>query len=120
MSQNNIKFEINPLDINIAKIQHNLILRCPLEISDNNEFTQIEETYKSLDPTLDLSEIKVICEYNKNDSTAQKNKCILYLTISKKGKNDLSLELFNGTKQELMEYLNRKDFFAVIKSNVLN
>jgi hypothetical protein len=118
--QNKIKFNINPLDINLAKIQHNLLSRCGLEVPENGDFAPVTETFKSLDPTIDLSEIKVICKYNKLDSDI-KNTCrILCANISRIDKTEQYLELFKGTKKELLEYLNKKDFFAVIKNNAIN
>jgi len=120
MPQKNVEFKINPLDINLAKIQYNLLSRCEMEVPENGDFAPIVEVFKSLDPTIDLSEIKVTCKYDINDSGIKNTNRILNAVIRKIGKEDNSIELFKGSKKELIEYLKKKDFFEVCKSNAID
>jgi len=120
MPENKINFEVNPLDVNIAKMQFNLLSRCEKEIPENGDFTPVIETFKSKSPRLDLSEIKIICHYDKQNPGIKDSNRILSANISKANKEDLNLELFSGTKAELLEYLKKQDFFKVCKLNALN
>ena len=95
-------FEINPLDINIAKIQFNLINK----IKNDDIISDIVEVFESKDPRLDLSEIKVICT---KDFILKAE--FLYKNISAK-----SVNLFSGTKEQLLTYLSGKDFFDTCKN----
>ena len=110
------EFEINPLDINLAKMEMNLIKRCEMEVPENGDFASVVESFKSLDPTLDLSNIVAECKYDKNNSGIKNSNRILQVKISKKNQNDTVLILFKGAKKDLLEYLSSKEFFANCKA----
>jgi hypothetical protein len=97
-----MNFEINPLDINIAKIQFNLINK----LNNSNENSYIIETFENKDPRLDLAIIKIICT----------NNTVLKAEFSYKNNESHNIELFNGSKEKLLEYLQGKAFFDTCKN----
>lgn len=119
MNDNSTLFEVNPLDVNLAKIQMNLIKRCEREVPENGDFAPVVESFKSLDPTIDLSEIIVKCQYDKNNSGLKDVNRVLTANISMRNGKTKDISFFSGTKKELLEYLNEKDFFKTSKANCL-
>ena len=120
MENRNCSFEINPLDINLANIHMNLVNRCEREVPENGDFAPIIEKFKSLDPTRDLSEIKVICNFNKKNPGAKNTNRLLSAQIEKKDGSKKEIELFKGTKKELLEYLKTTEIFKTCKENCLD
>lgn len=120
MKNNNIGFEINPLDINLAKIQMNLAKRCEREVPENGDFAPVFESFKNQDPTINLSEIIITCKHNKNNPGTKNINRILLAKIAKKDNGIKNMQLFDGTKKELLEYLNTQEFFKTCKSGCLN
>ena len=111
MNKNNDKtiFEVNPLDVNIAKIQYNLLKKSETEITEN-----LIENYVNKDITIKLDELKVICR--------AKDKQNINLEIICTKRNDSepkSKILYDGSRNQFAEYLNKKDFFESIKEFVL-
>ncbi|MBR5303905.1 MAG: hypothetical protein IKU37_03660 [Candidatus Gastranaerophilales bacterium] len=119
MGNRKVSFEVNPLDINLAKIQMNLSERCEREVPENGDFATILERFKSLDPTIDLSEIIISCKYDKNNPGIKNVNRILSAKIFKQNGQIKDVQLFNGTKKELLEYLNTYEFFEICKLSCL-
>ena len=114
----NIQFEAKPLDVNIAKMQYNLLLRCEKEVSDNGDFALIKESYNNSDSRVNLSKIEAFCKYDKDNSANENNNRILFAVISKPNSKDKIIELYKGNKKGLLEYLKKRDFFETCKSNI--
>jgi len=112
-------FQVLPLDINIAKMQFNMLKRYEDELPENNNFPPIIEVYKNEDTRVDFSEINITCKGKETDKTRKE----ITITISHK-KNDIQAfkKIFEGNKKEIMEYLNDKNkpFFTTVKSTVLD
>ena len=109
---NNISFEINPLDINIAQIQHKLISKFNVEILRVEKFEPVVEVYESKDPTLDLSDISVSCR-QCNDNVE-----IVINLFNKNKTKSYEQIIFRSTKQAVFEYLNSAKYFTDVKSFV--
>lgn len=108
-------FEINPLDVNIVRMQHNLLKRLEKEMPENGDFAPVFEEYQSKDPTLDLSEVRVVCKYVKDDSP-KKDTRMVEITCKDKSKcNERTKTLIQGTKKDIMEYLKGAEYFNTCK-----
>lgn len=119
MNKKNNTFEVNPLDVNLAKIQMNLSSRCEREVPENGDFSPIIEIFRSSDPTRDLSEIKVICNFDKKNPGVKNTNRLLSTQIEKKDGSKKEIELFKGTKNELLDYLKTTEFFKICKENCI-
>ena len=94
-----IDFDIDPLDIGLAKIQYQLIKK-------NNLNSTITETFENQNPMLDLSLIEIIYDSQK-----------LEIIVHNKTKtNQYKHTLINGSKLEIVEYLSSKKFFINCKN----
>lgn len=116
---NNLKpyknsFEVNPLDVNIAKIQFNLINRLEREIPEFGDFASVVENYESKDPTLNISTVKVLCK-KFNDKIRS-----LELHVQDRARiNEYNYIITQGEKAEILKAVNDKNFFEECKSVVL-
>lgn len=106
---NNISFEINPLDINIAKIQHKLISKFNVE-----KFEQLVETFESKDPTIDLSSISLLCRCCDNTDFIE----VVVKLLNKNKTQNYEQVVFRSNKQAVFEYLNTTKYFTDVKSFV--
>lgn len=115
MGTQKANFEINPLDVNIVRMQHSLLKRLELEMPENGDFAPVYEEYQSKSPILNLSEVRVTCKYVKDDSP-KKDTRALEITCKDKGdKNERTKTLVQGTKKDIMEYLNSTNYFNTCK-----
>ena len=94
-----IDFDVDPLDIRLAKIQYQLIKKINL----NNIIT---EMFENQNPMLNLSLIEIV--YN-----SQKLEIIVH---NKTKTNKYKHTLISGSKVEIVEYLNSKKFFINCKN----
>ncbi len=108
-NQQKIEFEIKPLDINLAKIEMQLIDE--LKNIDENKNIKITRNYKNPDISLDLDEIIINCEQRKN--------IILEAIFKFKNSNPKNILLFDGSKKIFFEYLYKKNFFITCKKEAL-
>ena len=122
MKKDNVKFEVQPLDLNIVKMQCNMLSRCEREVPENGDFAPVFETFKNQSPLLEnLAEIKILCENDKEDTDKKRTGRVLRAIITKRNpKDNLDIELFKGNKSELLEYLNTREIFDVCKPNAVS
>lgn len=102
-------FEVNPLDINIAQLQ--LTFKNKLEeLKTNNEqVSNISESYFSKDTVLRLSEINV--SYKKSEKGYN-----LVLNVVNKAKDrTFEYELRSGDEEEINAFILSPKFFSEIK-----
>ncbi len=110
-----ISFCINPLDINLAKMQFNILKRYENEVLSFGDFSPLVEEYLSKDPTLDVSLIKVICRYSTD------NIRVLELLLDNKTQiKKVNYVLCEGTKEEIFRYLQKTDFVSDIKKIIFH
>jgi len=112
-------FEVNPLDVNLAKIQFNLTKRLEREIPEHGDFAQVVERYISKDPTLNISTIEVLCKKSNIESKKDMLRTLVLNISDKASINTYSCELINGEKTEIIKAVNSKDFFETCKAIVL-
>lgn len=112
-------FEVNPLDVNLAKIQFNLTKRLEREIPEHGDFAQIVERYISKDPTLNISTIEVLCKKSNIESKKDMLRTLVLNISDKANINTYSCELLNGEKSEIIKAVNDKNFFETCKAIVL-
>lgn len=117
-NMNKPKFEVNPLDINIAKMQFNLQNRLEKEVPDYGDFAPVVEKYNSKDPTKNFSEVKVLCKHLKEDKTNKQRALELNVT-DKKTLDEYSYTLAKGQKNDIIDAIHDNKFFEVCK-NVIN
>ena len=108
-------FEVNPLDINLAKIQMNLISRAEREIPKDGDFAPIYEEFCSKDPTLDLSTIKVVCRHQKGSEKKNNIRYIEAISKNRAMTKEKSKVLCKGTKEDILKYLKDTDIFEECK-----
>lgn len=114
-----VNFEINPLDVGIAKIQHNLQKNLERLIPEHGDFAPVVENYISKDPDIDISEIKVMCRF-LNVNAPKKNKRNMELYVTDKARiNTYRFVMAQGDKKDMLNVINSKQFFDVCKSVVM-
>ena len=120
-------FELNPLDVNIAKMQHQLLERIKkVESNDLLLFEPIVENYVSQNPLREYGEISIEIYKDKHSLTG-----LMYIAkITVKSKSDDSLTegyLFRGYWEDIKRYIAGEshvqgmkwDFFPHCKANAL-
>ena len=109
------------MDVNIVRMQCDMLSRCEREVPENGDFAPVVETFKNLsDKFKNLVEIKVVCERDKADTDKKKAGRVVRAIITKRNPVDnLDIELFKGTKAEVLEYLDTRDIFEVCKPNAI-
>lgn len=110
-----ISFCINPLDINLAKMQFNILKRYENEVLSVGNFSPLVEEYLSKDPTLDISLIKVICRYS-----TEKIRVLELLIDNKTQIRQECHILCEGTKEDIFSYLQKTDFVIDIKKFIFH
>ena len=102
-----VAFEINPLDINLAKLQFEL-----LKLAEGSAVGEFSQVFESKDPTIKFLKIDVKCKLGQNvNLTAE-----FYSKIGEKKE----LVLFSGSNEQFLEYLNSKEFFNICKTTALS
>lgn len=105
-----LDFQVEPLDINIAKMQFNMVQNFA---SDNINFP-LSERFENHDPTLKISEVSVECKKEEKDNF------ILEVEVSDSKKDKKYFyTLKSGNKQEISDFLNDRNFLFSIKELVL-
>lgn len=115
-----IKFETEPLDVNIAKIQYNLINRVEREIYENGDFAPVVEKWIPKDPTLNISAIEVVCKNSPKKTPKQKLRVMELNIKDKSGLNTYTYILKEGEKKDIIEAVNKRAFFFTCKSVALS
>ncbi|MBQ9245785.1 hypothetical protein IJ182_05920 [bacterium] len=115
MNNKKSSFEVNPLDVNIAKIQYSLINRLEREMPENGDFAPVVERYQSKDPTLDLSTVKVACRHVKSSEKSNNQRCIEASCKNKAETHEISKILAVGTKKQIIDYVKDTQFFEKCK-----
>lgn len=109
-------FKINPLDINLAKMQFNLIKKIESDSFFDEEFKLSVEKYQSKDPTLDISDVSIIL----NKTLENKEEFILSIEILNKQKTKKEeFELFKGSRKNLISFIKSTSFFEKAKVLIL-
>lgn len=112
----NMKFEIDPLDINLVKIQQEFQKKVE-QIPNCGNFAPLIGLYESKDPTRNISKIIITCK-NLEDETNQLR--TLELCINNKQNLDETIfTLVKGNKQEIIDIINDKKFFEICKSLII-
>ena len=117
MENKKSSFEVNPLDVNIAKIQHSLINRLEREMPEDGDFAPVVERYISKDPTWDLSMVKVSCRHVKENgnSASKKQRCVEASCSNRAGTCEISKILATGNKKQIIDYVKDVQFFEQCK-----
>lgn len=112
----NMKFEIDPLDINLVKIQQEFQKKVE-QIPNYGNFTPLIGLYESKDPTRNISKIIITCK-NLEDETNKLR--TLELRINNKQNLDETIfTLAKGNKQEIIDIINDKKFFEICKNLII-
>ncbi len=107
-------FEVEPLDVNLAKMQFNLTKRLEREIPDFGDFAPVVEAYESKDPTLNISTVKLLCKKLDNKLRS------LELYVQDRARvNEYNYVIAQGEKDEILSSVNKNSFFEICK-NVIN
>lgn len=116
MNKKEYSFDALPLDINIAKMQFNILRYVEKEILNEENFKSITESYKNKDARVGIDEIKISCKYS-DTSTYE----VIVAICAVSSKIHCEQKLFCGTKEELMKYLKDSDkqFFSKVKELAL-
>lgn len=105
-------FEINPLDVGIARIQSNLIKR--ISAIESDAFEKLSEKFESKDPDLDLLSIEVICFPD-----VETNVIFLQFFFKAVSGESVNKSAKLKSKEEVMKLVENKDFFFFCKRMVV-
>ena len=110
------KFSVNPLDINLAKMQHSLLENFRREISAQTEGYTSKECFESKNPELHIKDVIIECIQSKNHSWEYS----LWLTVTDRDGYRLEEHrLTRGDRLQIEAYLNSTTFMTDCKGNVL-
>ncbi len=113
-------FEVDPLDVNIAKIQFNLLNRLEREVPEYGCFAPVIEKYTSKNPDLNIGDIIVKCSHVK-DSLSKLDRTLDLTVVDRFNPNkQMNLNIAKGTKKDVMESVKQREFFAICKNAALN
>ena len=96
-------FQINPLDINIVKIQFNLIRK----LEEENDI--ISESYSCTSPVLNVTELNIILE-----SLSQKSAKLFAYAIGKEN-DSKEIVFIEDNKEQVIEYIKSTNLFEDCK-----
>lgn len=113
---NTPSFEVNPLDVNLVKMQFNLTKRIEREIPQDGDFAPVFETFESKSPILDLSDVKISCKHKKDIGSS--TRIVELLSKNRAKTKEQAFILFEGTKKELIDYINQTTFFEDCKKTI--
>lgn len=108
------KFEVDPLDVNIAKMQMDISKKIKSIMAGQEQPCDFQEQYLSKDPTKQIGLITIDCSINKN------TQCGLVLTVyDKKKMSEESTCLFHGHIADLSDYLSGTSFLGICKGHIM-
>jgi len=105
-----VAFEIDPLDINLAKIQFALIN----DFQSKDLKLPLDKQFENHDPTLKIDTVKLHCFYKEEHEI---NLEVEVVDIKKDKKYFYTLK--TGDKNTILEYLQTQTFLFAIKELVL-
>ncbi len=111
-------FEINPLDLNLTKIQENLTKRLEREMPEYGDFAPVVERYESENPLREFSTIKISCNHDRESLS----KTVRNLDLSVKDKvsgDEYLCTLKKGFKKDIEKYVKDNEFFETSKKVIL-
>lgn len=111
-------FEINPLDINLAKMQESLTKRLEREMYEYGDFAPVVERYESENPLREFSTIKISCNHDRDSLS----KTVRNLDLSVKDKvsgDEYICTLKKGYKKDIEKYVSSEEFFDTAKKVIL-
>ena len=120
-------FCLNPLDVNLTKMQYNLIERMKTEGPiDGVPFSPIAETYTSENPLREYGEICIIIYKDENSLTGLYYIADIYVW-NKEGNFSTTWHLYCGKWEQMKMFIDGKvftgdkhwDFFSLCKANAL-
>ena len=109
------RFEVKPLDVNLAKIQHSLLekVRAGLSLTENDK---VKENFVSKSPRLQIKDVIVEILPSKIFS----RKYSLWLMVTEKdGERQEGKRLLEGDVHQLESFLNSPSFLSECKGLVL-
>lgn len=110
------RFELHPLDVNLARMQHSLLLRIKEGLFDAPEQKSISETYESKNPEAYYSSVKVECMRTGERLAPY----AIWLTVyDLKRERVREVRLTTGDEERIMTFLNATKFEPACKENVL-
>ena len=110
------QFELNPLDVNLVKIQQSFTQRIKSELFDNPESNTLSETYDSRNPEAHFSSVKVECHRNGDRLWPYD----IWLTVCDvRHEREREVRVFAGDEQSITDFLNSNKFLSKCKDEVL-
>lgn len=112
-------FKVNPLDINLEKMQIKLKQRCEMEVSEYGDFAPITEGY-TISPNYQCEvfadEIELVCKKSDRD----KKQILLEAVVTDVSRtSETHCIIDEGTKEEILEMLNDFGLFLDMKNDIL-
>ena len=120
-------FCVNPLDVNLTKMQYNLIERMKAEGPvEGVPFSPIAETYTSENPLREYGEICIMIYKDEDSLTGLYYIADIYVW-NKEGNFSTTRHLYRGEWENMMKFIDGKaytgernwDFFSLCKANAL-
>lgn len=117
VSANPLPFDVEPLDVNIAKIQFNLLKRLPVEVSELGNFLPVFEIYKNEGSYYRFSELKVVCG-STSDNATESIRFLAFIVKNRLTSDEYYCWLAEGNKSEIIAFVTEKQFFHICKAIV--
>lgn len=110
-------FGLNPLDVNLTKMQHELIEKLKAEDTQQAEKLSIKENYESRNPEMWIKDVTIECLQSDNLAWGYS----VWLTVTERdgGQRQEEKKLFIGDSARLASYLSSRKFLADCKGAVL-
>lgn len=110
-------FELDPLDMNLTKIQDSLGKRLEREMAEYGDFSPVVERYESKNPEMNISTVKLSCEHDPK-SLSKKLRRITLSVTDKARINEYQCTLKKGYKSDIIDYVKNEEFFESAKKVV--
>ena len=120
-------FELNPLDVNIAKLQETLLARMQTEgPKEGTTFSPISEMYTSENPLREYGDICIMIYKDENSLTGLYYIADIFVW-NKQGDFSINRHLYRGEWEDMMKFVDGKvytgrgnwNFFTLCKANAL-
>lgn len=112
-NEDQIQFEVTPLDIGITKIHFQLLQDFTGSLADSSGKNIFTYSFQSKDPTLNLSSIELKCFQDKN--SGQDKLWVMEIACCDRNGRQENAAIFKGTETELAQYLNTRQVFTSTK-----
>lgn len=108
-------FEVEPLDVNLSKLQFEMSKRLEREVPEYGDFAPVVEKYDYKGNFYNFSGFRLVCSHIK-DSADKKQRSLDFIAIDKNNVKEYVYNVTKGSKAEIMNIIMDNRLFESCKS----